>query len=106
MAIPVDDVFGMDFSDISTGETIGTVPPGQVLRDEFLLPLGLSGRALARELGVPSNRVTEIVSGGRSISARTALMLADRFGTTPEFWLNLQMAHDLEEARRSMHRAA
>ena len=69
-------------------------------------PLGLSGRALARELGVPSNRITEIVAGERSVSAETAIMLGDRFGTSAEFWLNLQMAHDLELARRHMRRAA
>ena len=63
-------------------------------------PLGLSGRALAREMGIPSNRVTEIVAGERAVSAETAILLAERFGTSPEFWLNLQMAHDLERARR------
>jgi antitoxin HigA-1 len=69
-------------------------------------PLGLSGRALARELGVPSNRITEIVAGERSITAETAILLGERFGTSAEMWLNLQMAHDLEEARRHMCRAA
>jgi len=60
----------------------------RLLRKE---PLGLSGRALARELGVPSNRVTEIVAGGRSISAVTAILLSNRCGTSAEFWLNVQM---------------
>lgn len=101
MTIRMEDVAGMDFSDVATGERIGPVTPGEVLREEFMVPLGLSGRALARELGVPSNRITDIVAGERAITARTALMLAKRFGTTPEFWLNLQMMHDLEEARRA-----
>jgi antitoxin HigA-1 len=80
-------------------ERIGPVTPGEVLREEFMVPLGLSGRALARELGVPSNRITEIVAGGRAISAETAILLGDRFGTSAEFWLNLQMARDLEQAK-------
>ena len=107
MAISTDDVVsGMDFSDVSTGERIGPVTPGEVLREEFMAPLGLSGRALAREMGVPSNRVTEIVAGERSITAETAILLGKRFGTSAEFWLNLQMMHDLEEARRHMRTAA
>jgi len=107
MAISTDDVVsGMDFSDVSSGERIGPVMPGEVLREEFMVPLGLSGRALAREIGVPSNRVTEIVAGERSITAETAILLGKRFGTSAEFWLNLQMMHDLEEARRHMQTAA
>lgn len=106
MAISIDDVAGMDFSDVAGTERIGPVTPGEVLRAEFMIPLGLSGRALARELGVPSNRITEIVAGDRAISAETAIMLGDRFGTSAEFWLNLQMMHDLEEARRHTRRAA
>jgi len=55
---------------------------------------------------VPSNRITEIIAGARAITAETAILLGERFGTSAEFWLNLQTAHDLEEARRRMHRAA
>ena len=106
MAINADLVAGMDFSDVSTGESIGLVTPGEVLREEFMEPLGLSGRALARELGVPSNRVTEIVAGERAVTAETAILLGKRFGTSAEFWLNLQMMHDLEEARRRILTAA
>ena len=106
MSIPADDVAGLDLSDVAGSERIGPVTPGEVLRDEFMIPLGLSGRALARELGVPSNRITEIVAGGRRITAETAILLAERFGTSAEFWLNLQTAHELEEARRHRHRAA
>jgi addiction module HigA family antidote len=106
MAIRIEDVAGMDFSDVAGTERIGPVTPGEVLREEFMVPLGLSGRALARELGVPSNRITEIVAGERAISATTAIMLGERFGTSAEFWCNLQMAHDLEEARRQMRSAA
>ena len=106
MSIPADDVAGLDLSDVAGSERIGPVTPGEVLRDEFMAPLGLSGRALARELGVPSNRITEIVAGVRRITAETAILLAERFGTSAEFWLNLQTAHELEEARRHRHRAA
>jgi len=106
MAIRIEDVAGLDFSDVAGAERIGPVTPGEVLREEFMVPLGLSGRALARELGVPSNRITEIVAGERAISAETAIILGERFGVSAEFWLNLQMAHDLELARRNMRRAA
>ena len=69
-------------------------------------PLGLSARGLARDIGVPANRVTEIVNGERAVSAETAILLGRRLGTSAEFWLNLQIAHDLEEARRRMGAAA
>jgi antitoxin HigA-1 len=106
MAIRIEDVAGTDFSDVAGTERIGPVTPGDVLREEFMVPLGLSARALARELGVPSNRITAILAGDRGITAETAILLGGRFGTSAEFWLNLQMAHDLEEARRHMRRAA
>jgi addiction module HigA family antidote len=76
--------------------------PGEVLAEEFLKPLKLSANALGRELGVPANRISEIVNGSRALTADTALRLGRYFRTTPQFWLNLQMAYDLslaEEAR-------
>lgn len=106
MSIRAEDVAGLDFSNVAGPERIGPVTPGEVLREEFMTPLGLSGRALARELGVPSNRITEIVAGERAITAETAILLGKWFKTSAEFWLNLQTAHDLEEARRRTHRAA
>ena len=72
--------------------------PGEVLREEYLLPLGLSARALAKELDVPANRLSEIARGARDISADTAIRLGRYFGTDPRFWLNLQTAHDLSKA--------
>jgi len=75
--------------------------PGEVLAEEFLRPLGLSASALAREIGVPANRITAILHGRRAITADTALRLAARFGTTAEFWMNLQVAHDLAVARQA-----
>ncbi len=73
--------------------------PGEILREEFLAPLGMSANALARELRVPPNRITAIVNGTRSVTAETALRLARYFGTTPEFWINLQAGHDLSRAQ-------
>lgn len=103
MTIRIDHPPGTDVVDTSR---IGPAPPGEVLRDDFMRPLGLSARALARQLNVPSNRITAILAGTRGISAETAILLGERFGTPAEFWLNLQMMHDLEEARQTMRRAA
>ncbi len=72
--------------------------PGEVLAEEYLQPLGLSARALAVDIGVPANRLTEIVAGRRSITADTAIRLGRYFKTDPRFWLNLQVAHDLSKA--------
>lgn len=71
--------------------------PGAVLADE-LAELGLSGAELARALDVPANRITDILRGRRSITGDTALRLGHWFGMSPEFWLNLQSAHDLRRA--------
>jgi addiction module HigA family antidote len=72
--------------------------PGDVLREEYLAPLKMSARALANALGVPANRLTEIMRGERDVSADTAIRLGRYFGTDPRFWLNLQSAHDLSKA--------
>lgn len=73
--------------------------PGEALREEFLAPLGLSATALARRIGVPPNRVSEIAAGRRAVTGDTALRLAAAFGTTAEFWMNLQKAYELAVAR-------
>ena len=75
--------------------------PGEVLREEYLVPLNLSARALARELDVPANRLTEIMRGTRDVTADTAIRLGRYFGTDPRVWLNLQAAHDLSKAERA-----
>lgn len=80
--------------------SLPNIHPGEVLREEFLAPLGLSQNRLARALRVPPRRINEIVLGKRAISADTALRLARLFGTSERFWLGLQMDYDLEEARR------
>jgi addiction module HigA family antidote len=72
--------------------------PGEVLREDFLSPLGLTQKELADELRVPFQRVNEIVSGKRGVTPGTALRLAKYFGNSPDFWLNLQMRCDLQAA--------
>ena len=73
------------------------VHPGEILREE-LEELGMSAKALARELGVPQNRISDILRGRRGITADTALRLARYFDTTPLLWLNLQKAYELRVA--------
>ncbi len=77
------------------------IHPGEILREEFLLPLGLSANALAIALGVPAPRINDIVRERRGISADTALRLARYFGTSAEFWMGLQADHDLRLAERA-----
>ncbi len=76
--------------------------PGEILRDQFMVDFGVSINRLARDLRVPPTRVGEIVNGRRAISPDTALRLARYFGTTPEFWMNLQTVYDLDVARASL----
>ena len=73
--------------------------PGEVLLEEFLKPMGVPQTALAQKLGIPVQRINEIVNGKRGITPETAWLFSGAFGTTPEFWTNLQAAHDLARAR-------
>src|SRR5947209_6628526 len=75
------------------------VHPGEILREEFLSPLGISQYRLAKETSVPPRRINEIVRGIRTISADTALRLSRYFGTSERFWLNLQARYDLERQK-------
>jgi addiction module HigA family antidote len=79
------------------GRRLKNVHPGEVLGEEFLKPLEVSAYRLAKEIGVPATRVSEILHGRRSVTADTALRLARYFGTSAKFWLGLQEDHDLEE---------
>jgi addiction module HigA family antidote len=74
------------------------IHPGESLREEFLVPLGMSAHALSQAIRVPATRVNDIVNGRRGITADTALRLARYFGNSAEFWLNLQAAYDLRAA--------
>lgn len=78
--------------------------PGETIKEEYLVPLGMSVNSLAKELGIGAARVNEIVRGRRGISADTALRLARYFATTPELWLNLQAFYDLRMAQRKSGR--
>lgn len=78
---------------------IPPIHPGEVLAEDFLAPLALSQYRLAQDISVPPRRINEIVHGKRAISADTALRLARYFGTTDQFWLNLQARYDLEAQR-------
>lgn len=82
------------------------IHPGEVLLEEFLLPLGISQNALARATGVPPRRINEIVLGKRGVSADTAVRLAAALGTSERFWLGLQADFDLEAARRALGKKA
>jgi addiction module HigA family antidote len=106
MTIKRQDLDSIDFGGEVTGDRLDHVTAGDVLRREFMEPLGLSARALAREIEVPVTRITEILKAQRSVTAETALRLGRRFGTSPEFWLGLQTAHDLEIAREALGWAA
>lgn len=74
------------------------VPPGEILGEEFLKPLGLTASELARSIGVPVNRITSILKGERGITGDTAIRLGAFFGTTGEFWMNLQKTYELRVA--------
>jgi addiction module HigA family antidote len=78
---------------------IPPIHPGEVLRGDFLAPNKLSASRLAMDIRVPASRIGEIINGRRSVTAQTALRLARYFGTTAEFWLNLQSHYDLEIAK-------
>jgi antitoxin HigA-1 len=90
----------VDFSNAESAGRLPPVHPGDVLRHDFLEPLGLSAHALAMALRMPPNRITTILPVDRAVTADTALRLARHFGTSPGFWLNLQKAYELEVTER------
>jgi addiction module HigA family antidote len=106
MTIRRDDVDKqqVDFSDIVSGRRLPPVHPGEILRDEFLTPMEISVYELAKLIKVPRSRINDIVLGRRAVTADTALRLSRYFGTSPEFWINLQARYDLDAADRSLRR--
>ncbi|SKB55762.1 HigA family addiction module antitoxin [Dyadobacter psychrophilus] len=78
-------------------EKLNNIHPGEILSEEFLIPLGISAYKLAKDTAIPQTRVSEIIKGRRRITADTALRFSKYFGTTPKFWLGLQDDFDLEE---------
>ncbi len=81
-------------------DLLPAITPGEILREEFMEPFGLSMNALATALRVPANRIMAILKNQRGITADTALRLAQYFGNSPEFWMNLQQNYELDLARR------
>ena len=100
MTIHIEDLDNLDFSDVTTGGILPPIHPGEILREEFLIPLAITAHALALALKVPASRINDIVLERRAITPDTALRLARYFGTTPGFWLNLQTAYDLRVAKQ------
>lgn len=76
------------------------VHPGEILREEFLVPLRLSAYRIAKDLGIPANRITGILNEKRSVTAETAVLLGHYLGTSGEMWMNLQTRYDLRIAQR------
>ena len=81
-------------------EKMNPVPPGDILMEEFLKPLGITQYRLSRDINVPPRRINEIVHNMRRITADTALRFAKYFGNSPQFWMNLQTWYDLEVEKR------
>jgi addiction module HigA family antidote len=94
----------VDFSDVTSGRRLPPVHPGEILRDEFLTPMGISAYELANAIKVPRSRANDIVLGRRAITTDTAMRLARYFGTSPEFWINLQARYDLDVADRGLRK--
>lgn len=92
-------------TDLAEGTRMPPLHPGEMLREEFMKPLGLSANVLAMSLRVPVTRITEIVRERRGITADTALRLGRYFNMSPEFWMRLQMDFDLELASDNAHHA-
>jgi addiction module HigA family antidote len=98
------DAGRIDLADVTTGKRLPLIHPGEILRDDFLLPMKISVYTLAQAIKVPRSRVNDIVLSRRGITADTAFRLARYFGTTPDFWINLQARYDLDAAERKLRR--
>lgn len=83
---------------------LANIHPGEILQFEFLMPLGISAYRLAKDLGIPQTRVSQIIHGKRRITADTALRLSKYFGNSAKFWLGLQDDYDIEEERISLEK--
>ena len=80
-------------------KNIANVHPGEILQEEFLIPMGISAYKLSKSIGVQQTRISLILKGERGITADTAMRLSKYFGTTPEFWMNLQREYDLRKVK-------
>lgn len=86
-------------------QQLAPVPPGELLRTEFLQPIGITPSLLAQRIYVPERRIRDIVAGKRAITADTDLRLSKFFGLSEGYWLSAQVAHDIEKARRDLKSA-
>ena len=98
------DARRIDLADVTAGKRLPLIHPGEILRDDFLVPMKISVYTLAQAINVPRSRANDIVLGRRGITADTAFRLARYFGTTPDFWINLQARYDLNAAERKLRR--
>lgn len=101
-SIKREDLARTDFSKVIGRGRLPDIHPGEILNEDFLLPLGVSQYRLAQAVSVPPRRINEIVHGKRAISADTALRLSRFFSTSAEFWINLQAQYDLRQAEKSL----
>ena len=106
MNVKRDDIDArkVDFSDIGSGRRLPPVHPGEILRHEYLTPMQISVYELANAINVPRTRANDIALGRRAITIDTAIRLARYFGTSSEFWINLQTRYDLDVADRTVRR--
>lgn len=86
-------------------ERLKNIHPGEILLEEFLIPLKISAYRLSKDLGIPQTRISQIIKGKRRITADTALRLSIYFGTSPKFWLGLQNDFDIEEEKLNNKKA-
>lgn len=84
-------------STITNEDRLSNIHPGEILKEEFLIPLNISAYQLSKAIGIQQSRISQIINGKRSITPDTAIRLSKFFGTTAKFWLNLQNAYDIEE---------
>jgi addiction module HigA family antidote len=104
MSIRIEDLDRLDFSDLADTQQ-GKLPPihpGEILREEFLIPMGITQYRLSKEIGVSQRRIGEIVTGKRAITPDTGLRLARFFGTSDGFWVGLQLDFDTAKAKESL----
>ena len=87
---------------MSSNDLLDPITPGEILREDFMEPMGISINRLSRDLAVPPNRISEIVNGKRGLSADTALRLERYFGVEAQFWMNLQSEYDLRIMKRKI----
>ncbi|WP_347887747.1 HigA family addiction module antitoxin [Nitrosomonas europaea] len=105
MTIHIEELENMDFSDVAEGGKLHPIHPGEILREEFLMPLKITPHALSLALQIPATRINDIVRERRAITTDTTLRLARYFGNTAEFWMGLQIDYDMTITRDSLRGA-